>query len=70
MDVGTLTQWANWSACSENCQSNPNFSPTRSRTRKCVYISTGWSCGDVSLSMNETCNVGIGCPGALFLFSR
>ncbi|XP_057294929.1 SCO-spondin-like [Hydractinia symbiolongicarpus] len=60
---GTLTQWAQWGACSENCQSNPNVAPTRSRTRQCVGASFGGNCGGESLTMTGACNVGVGCQG-------
>ncbi|XP_057294574.1 adhesion G protein-coupled receptor B1-like [Hydractinia symbiolongicarpus] len=58
---GSLTQWFQWGACSENCHSNPNVAPTRSRTRQCLGATFGGNCGGASLTMAGTCNVGIGC---------
>lgn len=60
---GVLTNWGQWGACSENCQSNPNQIPTRMRSRQCINFSFGGNCEGAALTMTEACNVGVGCAG-------
>lgn len=68
--IGVLTNWGQWGACSENCQSNPNQIPTRMRSRQCINFSFGGNCEGAALTMTEACNVGVGCAGSWVVFNN
>ena len=68
--LGNWGPWTVFSACSETCQSDPNVTPTRRRTRICVGSTLEGFCEPLivnGVSYNDTwieeCNVNKSCQG-------
>ncbi|XP_057294933.1 MAM and LDL-receptor class A domain-containing protein 1-like isoform X2 [Hydractinia symbiolongicarpus] len=59
--TGVLSQWTQWSTCTETCQTGAT--PAKhTKTRTCTQTSFGGNCGGRVLTESRTCNARVQCP--------